>query len=96
LRFHYRKGDTEGLVNYVLSIRGIKFAAFMTERDGVVKMSFRSKGKFDVNAFARQNFGGGGHKNAAGGFSKEPLEEVIRQFRKLVLDNKKELTLTSK
>jgi len=91
-RYNYKKGDTDGLVNFILSIRGMKFAAFMTERDGLIKMSFRSKGKFDVNAFARKNFGGGGHLNAAGGASKEKLETVIQQFQKLVKASGKELT----
>ncbi len=91
-RFNYKKGDTEGLVNYILSIRGMKFAAFMTERDGIVKMSFRSNGKFDVNAFARTHFGGGGHVNAAGGFSNDPIAEVIRTFQTLVPEYSKQLT----
>jgi phosphoesterase RecJ-like protein len=90
-RFKYQKGDTEGLVNYILSIRGMKFAAFMSERDGMIKMSFRSKGKFDVNAFAREHFGGGGHVNAAGGFSNDKIEKVIEKFRSLVPRYSKEL-----
>ncbi len=90
-RFNYQKGDTEGLVNYILSVRGIKFAAFISERDGMIKMSFSSKGKFDVNAFARLHFNGGGHKNAAGGASTETLEAVIEKFKKLVPQYKKEL-----
>jgi phosphoesterase RecJ-like protein len=83
-RFHFQKGDTEGLVNYALTIRGIKFAAFFAERDGKVKCSFRSKGNFDVNLFARNNFNGGGHKNAAGGGSDEKLEEVVKKFKSLL------------
>jgi phosphoesterase RecJ-like protein len=90
-RFHYQKGDTEGLVNYILSMRGMKFAAFMSERDGIIKISFRSKGKFDVNTFARINFSGGGHMNAAGGMSNEKLESVVANFRELVVQHKKEL-----
>lgn len=80
-RFHYKKGDTEGLVNYALTIRGIVFAVFFAERDGKVKCSFRSKGNFDVNLFARANFSGGGHKNAAGGASDEKLEDVVKKFK---------------
>lgn len=83
-RFNYTKGDTEGLVNYCLSIRGIRFAAFFAERDGVVKTSFRSKGSFDVNAFARENFNGGGHKNAAGGASSQTLTETEKKFVSLL------------
>jgi phosphoesterase RecJ-like protein len=90
-RFNYQKGDTEGLVNFILSLRGIKFAVFISERDGMIKMSFRSKGKFDVNAFARLNFNGGGHKNAAGGASTESLEATVKKFNSLVPKYKKEL-----
>ncbi|TND05860.1 MAG: phosphoesterase RecJ domain-containing protein [Bacteroidetes bacterium] len=90
-RFNYRKGDTEGLVNYCLAIRGIRFAAFFAERDGTVKTSFRSKGSFDVNAFARANFRGGGHRNAAGGSSDLSLEEAEKKFTGLLPRYKKEL-----
>lgn len=85
-RFKYQKGDTEGLVNYALTMRGIVFAAFFSERDGKVKCSFRSKGKFDVNLFARTNFSGGGHTNAAGGISDESLEQVVKKFKSLLPD----------
>lgn len=83
-RFQYKKGDTEGLVNYALTIRGIVFAAFFSERDGKVKCSFRSKGTFDVNLFARANFSGGGHMNAAGGISDASLEDVVKKFKSLL------------
>jgi phosphoesterase RecJ-like protein len=86
-RFNYQKGDTEGLVNYALTIRGIVFAAFFSERDGKVKCSFRSKGEFDVNKFARAGFGGGGHKNAAGGALEIPLEEVVKKFKSMLPGN---------
>lgn len=86
-RFQYRKGDTEGLVNYALTIKGIVFAAFFAERDGLVKCSFRSKGKFDVNSFARSHFNGGGHKNAAGGASGSGLKETEKKFVHLVKEN---------
>lgn len=90
-RFNYKKGDTEGVVNYPLSIRGLKFSAFFSERDGMVKISFRSKGKFDVNTFARKHFSGGGHKNAAGGKSNESLEKTIQNFLSILPLYKKEL-----
>jgi phosphoesterase RecJ-like protein len=83
-RFNYQKGDTEGLVNYALTIRGIVFAAFFAESDKKVKCSFRSKGNFDVNQFARAGFNGGGHKNAAGGMLEVPLEEVVKKFKSLL------------
>ncbi|NNC82102.1 MAG: bifunctional oligoribonuclease/PAP phosphatase NrnA [Flavobacteriales bacterium] len=76
-RFNYKKGDTEGLVNYGLSIAGVKFTALASEKDGVVKISFRSKGDLDVNVIANEYFGGGGHKNAAGARSEEGLLRVI-------------------
>ncbi|MCK6641287.1 MAG: bifunctional oligoribonuclease/PAP phosphatase NrnA [Bacteroidia bacterium] len=90
-RFNYKKGDTEGLVNYALTIRGIVFAAFFSERDGKVKCSFRSKGSFDVNLFARANFSGGGHRNAAGGASDDTLENVVKKFKAVVPDYAEQL-----
>lgn len=90
-RFNYKKGDTEGIVNYALSIEGIKFAAFFVERDGVIKTSFRSKGSFDVNLFAREHFSGGGHINAAGGMSELSMDETISKFVALLPRYKKQL-----
>jgi len=81
-RFHYTKGDTEGLVNYGLSINGVEVTAFLREaEDGSVKISFRSKRDFDVNLFARTHFNGGGHKNAAGGKVFCSLEEAVTLFQ---------------
>ncbi len=90
-RYHFQKGDTEGVVNYALSIRGIKFSAFFSERDGVIKISFRSKGTFDVNRFARKHYSGGGHKNAAGGKSDKTLTEVVKEFLHILSAYQKEL-----
>lgn len=70
-RFHYRPGDTEGLVNQGLSVLGVKMAVFIAEQDGYVKMSSRSVGTLPVNEFMRDHFNGGGHINAAGGRSYE-------------------------
>ena len=87
-RFNYKKGDTEGLVNVILSIKGVSIAIFMVENDeGKVKMSFRSKGKYYVNDFAKKHFNGGGHKYAAGGFSHLNLAET----KNTVLEFYKEL-----
>lgn len=83
-RFRYKKGDTEGLVNVALSVSGIKVAAFFLERDGEIKISFRSKGDYFVNDIAMQHFSGGGHKYAAGGMSVDSLNETINRFKKLV------------
>jgi phosphoesterase RecJ-like protein len=80
------KGDTEGFVNMGLSIKGIEICGFFSEEKEKVKISFRSKGDIDVNTFARQYFEGGGHKNAAGGSSKESLNTTLQKFRGLVLE----------
>lgn len=84
--FHYEKGDTEGIVNYGLTIKGIEFAAiFIEHRDeNIIKISFRSQGDFDVNQFARDHFNGGGHINAAGGKSYDSLENTIKKFEKII------------
>jgi len=80
--FGHNKGDTEGIVNYGLSMKDVVFTAFFTENkdEGIIKISFRSKGDFDVNQFAREHFSGGGHINAAGGRSTESLEATIQKF----------------
>lgn len=80
LRFQIKTGDTEGLVNYPLSIQGIKLAALVIDRDEERKWSFRSKGDFDVNSFARKHFEGGGHYNAAGGRSSDTLDNTVKHF----------------
>lgn len=79
-RFSATKGDTEGLVNQALSIQGIKMAAFFKESDGIVKISFRSKGSIPVNELSKQNFSGGGHLNAAGGKFVGNLDAAIQKF----------------
>ena len=84
--FHFVKGDTEGIVNYGLTIKGIIFTAIFIENsdEKIIKISFRSQGDFDVNQFARDHFSGGGHINAAGGKSELSLEETIKKFETLV------------
>lgn len=84
--FNYIKGDTEGIVNYGLSIKGIIFTAIFIENreEKIIKISFRSQGDFDVNQFARDYFNGGGHRNAAGGKSEFSMEETINKFEDLV------------
>jgi phosphoesterase RecJ-like protein len=79
--FNYKKGDTEGFVNYGLSVAGIVLSIFLTEKDGLVKISFRSKGEFNVNLMARQLFDGGGHVNAAGAVSELGLKETIEKIK---------------
>lgn len=83
LKYNHKQGDTEGLVNQALSIKGVKLAAFFREGNNEIKTSFRSKGNFDVNVFARTHWNGGGHKNAAGGQSLDSIEETVQKFRDL-------------
>jgi phosphoesterase RecJ-like protein len=84
--FNYVKGDTEGLVNYGLTIKGIIFAAIFIENkdENIIKISFRSQGDFDVNAFARTHFEGGGHINAAGGKSALSMEATVLKFEEIL------------
>lgn len=84
-KFDYKKGDTDGLVNLALSIKGMKAAIFLSEKDGLIKMSFRSKGKENpVNMFAAEHFTGGGHANASGGVSELSMTETLNKVRSLV------------
>jgi phosphoesterase RecJ-like protein len=82
--FNLNIGDTEGLVQYPLSISGIRFSTLITERADEVRLSFRSKGDFDVNRFAREHFSGGGHFNASGGKSCESLNDTISRFKQIL------------
>jgi phosphoesterase RecJ-like protein len=79
-RFHYVPGDTEGLVNYGLGIRGVRLSAFLAERNDIVKLSLRSKGALPVNEFLAAHFEGGGHANAAGGRARESLEAATARL----------------
>ena len=81
-RFNYKKGDTEGVVNYGLSLENIVLAAIFIEdkQEGIIKISFRSKGNFSVNEFSRAHFNGGGHTNAAGGRSETSLKTTVDKF----------------
>ena len=86
--YGFQKGDTEGFVNYGLSILGVKMAAFFMEDlyEDFIKISFRSKDAIDVNQFSRKYFSGGGHINAAGGKSNDNLQETIEVFKKRVVE----------
>src|SRR5690606_4695843 len=84
--FDVNSGDQEGLVNYPLSIGSVRFATLITERADEVKLSFRSKGDFDVSSFAREHFNGGGHFNASGGRSTQSCEESVTFFKKVLSD----------
>ena len=92
IKYDVKVGDTEGLVNYPLSIKGIKLAVIIIDRGEERKSSFRSKGNFDVNTFARKYFNGGGHYNAAGGFNKETLEEVVVKLKVAIKENAEQLS----
>ncbi|NOT74628.1 MAG: bifunctional oligoribonuclease/PAP phosphatase NrnA [Cyclobacteriaceae bacterium] len=79
-QFGSQTGDTEGLVNWGLSIKGIKLSVLMYDRKEEIKLSFRSLGDFSVNEMARKHFEGGGHKNASGGMSRLSLEATLQKF----------------
>ena len=88
-RHHYKKGDTEGLVNRPRAIPGVYYSAFMREEDGYVTVSMRSVGDFPVNRLCEDHFGGGGHLNAAGGEFNGTLSEACELFRSLLDENMK-------
>jgi bifunctional oligoribonuclease and PAP phosphatase NrnA len=83
-KYGSQTGDTEGLVNYGLAIKGIKLAVILYDRKEEIKLSFRSVGDFNVNDFARKYFQGGGHKNASGGSTKLTLEETLKKFLEIL------------
>ena len=87
LKYEIKTGDTEGLVNYPLSIQGIKLVGCVIDRDEERKWSFRSKGTFDCNTFARKYFNGGGHFNASGGHDSATLQETVQKFKKAIKEN---------
>ena len=92
-KFDFQKGDTEGVVNYALSLKGIIFAVIFIEdaEQSIVKISFRSKGAFSVNQFSRNHFNGGGHDNAAGGKFVGSIQETVQFFEKLLPTYEKQL-----
>ncbi|MCV9388860.1 DHH family phosphoesterase [Reichenbachiella ulvae] len=90
-RFNYQKGDSEGLVNYGLGIKGVNVSAIFIEEGDKVKISFRSFGDIPINELSRKYFNGGGHKNSAGGSSADDLQTTINKFKELVQGQTKEL-----
>ncbi len=94
-KFNFKKGDTEGFVNYGLSVKNVVFAAIFIEhkKEGIIKISLRSKGNFDVNEFARNHFNGGGHLNAAGGRSELSLKDTLEKFISILPKYSKDLKL---
>lgn len=83
-KFSISRGDTEGIVNYMLMLRDVKVAVLITDQNGIIKFSFRSKGDISVQALARMHFNGGGHKNASGGFQHTSLREAIDKFKSIL------------
>ena len=90
---NFKKGDTEGFVNYALSVIGVVFAVIFIEnkQENIVKISLRSKGDFSVNEFSRTHYNGGGHTNAAGGRSLLSLEKTVTQFMSILPNYKNQL-----
>lgn len=91
-RFDFVKGDTEGFVNYALSIEGVVFTAFFVKYDDKVKISFRSINQFRANFLSKEHFSGGGHINAAGGMFEGSMEDAIAKLKKVLPNFKEELT----
>lgn len=94
-RFGSQTGDTEGLVNFGLSIKGIKLSVLISDRKDSIKLSLRSLGNFSVNDMARTHFQGGGHRNAAGGQTALTLEQTVKKFLELLPQYKDQLTKES-
>lgn len=94
-RFKYQVGDTEGVVNYALSIEGVKVAALLTERKDRIRISFRSKGNLSVNRIAREHFNGGGHMNAAGGDVFDTLDASVKKLIEVMSQYKDEIVRSS-
>ena len=89
-RFWFQQGDSEGFVNYPLTIKKMKMSAMFTEHNDFIRVSLRSRGDIDVNVFAQRYFNGGGHKNAAGGKSFMTMDETIKHYEKCVKEYAKE------
>ncbi len=83
-KFDIQRGDTEGIVNYLLSLKNVQLACFITEQPTIVKISLRSKGDFNVQELCRDHFKGGGHKNASGGYSFNGLKTTLQKFKDLL------------
>ena len=87
-RFNHQVGDTEGVVNFPLSIKKIKMSVLVTERQDQIRLSFRSKGDFSVHEVAHRHFKGGGHTNAAGGSTTTTMEEAIAKLKSILPEYK--------
>lgn len=83
-KYHFKPGDNEGLVNYALSVQGVNAAILLTEKEDLIRMSFRSKDEFAINQIAKSHFDGGGHKNAAGGNSFQSMTDTIEKLKRVM------------
>jgi phosphoesterase RecJ-like protein len=92
-RFNFQKGDSEGFVNFGLSVKGMKCTGFFRENEGYIKVSLRSKGDLDVNQIARKYFNGGGHQNAAGGKLEMSLDDAVKHFKSVMEKYSRELKI---
>jgi len=90
-KYNYQVGDTEGVVNYPLSMDKVNMSLLISEKDNQLRLSFRSKGDFSVNDLARKHFNGGGHKNAAGGKTNEDIDGLIERLKTVLQDYVQEL-----
>lgn len=86
-KYNIQRGDTEGIVNYLLMIRDVKVSVFVMEQPNIVKLSFRSKGDISVQEIARKYFNGGGHKNASGGSSYYPLQATLEKLKRILYNH---------
>jgi phosphoesterase RecJ-like protein len=85
-QFDIQRGDTEGIVNYILMMKQMDVAIFVRQQPKIIKLSLRSKGDISVQAMARDHFGGGGHKNASGGYTYGSIGKVIRKIKEVLPD----------
>ena len=90
-RFDIQRGDTEGIVNYLLKLKNVRLAAFITEQPTIVKLSLRSKGDISVQEIAKKHFKGGGHKNASGGSSFSGLKSTVNKLKQILPEYKDKL-----
>ncbi len=91
-KFDIQRGDTEGIVNYLLKLKNVRLAALITEQPTIVKLSLRSKGEVSVQEIAKKHFKGGGHKNASGGSSFSGLKSTVNKLKQILPEYKKQLT----
>ena len=82
--YDIRRGDTEGIINYLMMLKSIRIGALVMNQPTIVKLSLRSKGDYSVQQVCRQHFNGGGHRNASGGSSKSSLEDTLQKLKEVI------------